>query len=717
MNKKGFTLVELLVVIVILGILSIVAIISYDGYISTSRDSVRIGDVKHIEHNLEMYKVEKKRFPQPEEAHDVSYSGSLVWTQGIFGSTAYTKNVKVDNVRKDPATGISYAYSLTHDKKEFQIGAVLEGDGIIGFSPTSYANNKEGIAYVKGNYNGKIITVTLENITDEPTYILGVPSILSTTVNSADLMDVIQNQQLVFNAFSNLPGNFEGSEYNIEPADGFPFVDKTGNQFTNEDIVISSNKEDTIKTETGREEFSEKLHNIYEGTIIDSEEEYAEIVNLNGGNQNEKEAVAVKIFNDIYDLDLDEPVIIGGVETPSPYGNKDLFVSTWNFPNSSTSFILPINGLGINEFTVDWGDGSDIQNVIEDTFVYHPYVNSGSYDIVIDGIVDNFTMTSSTFKSNLTDIKQWGNVQLDNNGSQFKDTTNLQHITAHDAPRFWRSDDSGFSSVNNLSSAFGSSGIINGIANWDVSTIEDMRRMFAHSDFNGDLSHWDVSYVQNMGTMFQHTSFDGDISKWDVSRVLGMSSMFSNSQFNGDISDWDMGAVTDTQSMFENSVFTGDISDWDMGAVTDTKSMFAGSQFDGDISKWNVSNIKQMSGMFKESKFNQHLNNWGNKTQNVTNMYDMFSGNIVFDKPLNKWNTSSVTNMRRMFKDATSFNQPLNSWSSGITNLTDVKEMFHGAVYSQDISDWVIPAGADCEDFSDNAGWTTKPNLSLCVSS
>ncbi len=48
-NKKGFTLVELMVVMAIIAILATAGISAYGGYIKKSRDTVRLGDLKAIE--------------------------------------------------------------------------------------------------------------------------------------------------------------------------------------------------------------------------------------------------------------------------------------------------------------------------------------------------------------------------------------------------------------------------------------------------------------------------------------------------------------------------------------------------------------------------------------------------------------------------------------------------------------------------------------------
>ena len=54
---KGFTLVELIVVITILAILWTISFISLQWYSMRSRDSVRISDIKNIITNLELFKL------------------------------------------------------------------------------------------------------------------------------------------------------------------------------------------------------------------------------------------------------------------------------------------------------------------------------------------------------------------------------------------------------------------------------------------------------------------------------------------------------------------------------------------------------------------------------------------------------------------------------------------------------------------------------------
>ena len=62
-NKKAFTLVELIVVITILSILGIIAFISLQWYTKIARDTSRISDISKIKTSLELFALESWKYP------------------------------------------------------------------------------------------------------------------------------------------------------------------------------------------------------------------------------------------------------------------------------------------------------------------------------------------------------------------------------------------------------------------------------------------------------------------------------------------------------------------------------------------------------------------------------------------------------------------------------------------------------------------------------
>jgi prepilin-type N-terminal cleavage/methylation domain-containing protein len=79
---KGFTLVELIVVITILAILGTIGFLSIGGYSSKARDSARVGDVAQVVKSLDLSVVTAGSYPVPDNSFAVTYSGGTVWNQG-----------------------------------------------------------------------------------------------------------------------------------------------------------------------------------------------------------------------------------------------------------------------------------------------------------------------------------------------------------------------------------------------------------------------------------------------------------------------------------------------------------------------------------------------------------------------------------------------------------------------------------------------------------
>ena len=62
-NQKGFTLIELMIVIAIIGILAAIAIPQFSSYRAKSFNSAAISDVRNIRTDLEAYYAEWQAYP------------------------------------------------------------------------------------------------------------------------------------------------------------------------------------------------------------------------------------------------------------------------------------------------------------------------------------------------------------------------------------------------------------------------------------------------------------------------------------------------------------------------------------------------------------------------------------------------------------------------------------------------------------------------------
>ena len=62
-NKKGFTLIELMVVVAIMGLLAALAVISLNNARQRARDARRISDIKQVQTALELYYLDNHEYP------------------------------------------------------------------------------------------------------------------------------------------------------------------------------------------------------------------------------------------------------------------------------------------------------------------------------------------------------------------------------------------------------------------------------------------------------------------------------------------------------------------------------------------------------------------------------------------------------------------------------------------------------------------------------
>lgn len=131
-NKKGFSLVELLVVITIIAILSVVAYTAVGGQTVKARDSKRKQDLNTIQQALEIYFAEMGTYP------------NAPLTNGT-GAGEIPKKYLSD-IPQDPGTA-GHSYLFVKSGATYQIAATLEKDG----EPAHYE------AYVVGNSDGVLV--------------------------------------------------------------------------------------------------------------------------------------------------------------------------------------------------------------------------------------------------------------------------------------------------------------------------------------------------------------------------------------------------------------------------------------------------------------------------------------------------------------------------------------------------------------------------------
>jgi len=160
-RKKWFTLTELVVTMSVVIILATISFISFNWYVSWSRDSKRIVDLESISTSLEIYyKKNGWIYPKPEDFVILS----ITWSDNKSKPFSYLWFVKdwidlsFNWIPRDPITQDYYAFWLTIDKKFYEVSCALENypSDPIWFQLTDKAYAWwVDYAYIVGNYKYK----------------------------------------------------------------------------------------------------------------------------------------------------------------------------------------------------------------------------------------------------------------------------------------------------------------------------------------------------------------------------------------------------------------------------------------------------------------------------------------------------------------------------------------------------------------------------------
>ncbi len=110
-REKGFTLIEILIVVAIIGILSSIVLVGLGSFRSRGRDARRVADLREVQNALELYYAKTGAYPV---GNNVDVATLNLQNEGIG----------VTKIPKDPGSGTyqygsdgkSYVLSATHEE-------------------------------------------------------------------------------------------------------------------------------------------------------------------------------------------------------------------------------------------------------------------------------------------------------------------------------------------------------------------------------------------------------------------------------------------------------------------------------------------------------------------------------------------------------------------------------------------------------------------------
>ena len=143
-NKKGFTLVELIVTVTILAVLATVWFISYAWYAAQARDSTRLAGISMMQKAIEINSMKSSQAAMPDDVVEIKIGSNLVWYQWEAGQWVMNQ-INFSNGWVDPKYGDYYTYFLSANQANSQILTYLEtntyaNENIANLSNQSFAN-------------------------------------------------------------------------------------------------------------------------------------------------------------------------------------------------------------------------------------------------------------------------------------------------------------------------------------------------------------------------------------------------------------------------------------------------------------------------------------------------------------------------------------------------------------------------------------------------
>jgi len=160
--RKGFTLIEILIVVAIIAILASVVLVGLGPTQQSGRDARRLSDLRETQTGLELYYAKCGYYPGGTESGSCGAFAAVSTPAWTPMSTALTGSaIGVTSVPQDPTSGHTYYYSTDNVGAGYLLQATLENANNSAFE--NYTAPATG-AYTAGD--------SVKNSCKNPTYCL-----------------------------------------------------------------------------------------------------------------------------------------------------------------------------------------------------------------------------------------------------------------------------------------------------------------------------------------------------------------------------------------------------------------------------------------------------------------------------------------------------------------------------------------------------------------
>ncbi len=129
LNKKGFTLVELLIVVSIIGVLTTLLMANFIGVRQRARDAQRKSDLRQIQSALELYRADQGSYPTTSSLSGPNSVGNCDSGTSIKSPNNCSVSTYMTTVPKDPMGSLYFNsgnYYFSGDGTTYTLGACLE---------------------------------------------------------------------------------------------------------------------------------------------------------------------------------------------------------------------------------------------------------------------------------------------------------------------------------------------------------------------------------------------------------------------------------------------------------------------------------------------------------------------------------------------------------------------------------------------------------------